>query len=201
MSKRTPPAVARKRTVKPVAVLHDDKWLSAHRVNVHFDNGKTIKNFLILRMKGNGYVSVTARLTDGRFVLTEQCRPIAGMSIESAGGVYETKKKAEAVVKMELAQETGYRPGRLVRINRFGFYSETDRIDDRCHLFLAFDCKPLPQLGRQDEKQGVGTLILTAAQVVQKILRGEIKDLATIAGIFAHLLHAHEGEKVFLKGR
>lgn len=183
--------MARRRTVKSRAVLHDDPWVSVHRADISFDNGKKIKNFLLVRMKGHGFISVCARLADGRFLFSHQCRPVAGMSVESIAGVYDLNRKAAQVVREEMSEETGYRPKRLLRINSFGFYTETDRIDDRCHLFLAFGCTPLARRAVPDEKQGVQALILTSAQVRQKIRMGEIKDLATIAGICAHF--AYEG--------
>ncbi len=183
--------LARRRTVKSRAVLHDDPWVSVHRADVSFDNGKKIKNFLLVRMKGQGFISVSARLADGRFLFSRQCRPVAGMSIESVAGVYDDNLKAAQVVKEEMSEEVGYRPRRLLRINSFGFYTETDRIDDRCHLFLAFGCTPLAGRAAQDEKQGVQALLLTPREVWEKIRIGEIKDLATLAGIYAHF--AHEG--------
>lgn len=183
-------AVARRRVIESLAVLHDDRWVLAQSADVHFDNGKTINNFLMLKMKGQGFISVSARLPDGRFLFSYQCRPVAGMSIESVAGVFDSRLRAERVVREEMLAETGYRPKKLLRLNRFGFYTETDRIDDRCHLFLAFGCVPARRTA-PDEKQGVEPLLLTLAQVRQKVRTGKIKDLATIAGICAHL--AYEG--------
>ena len=181
--------IATERIIVRKNLLHDDQWVTATVVDVSFNNGKIISNFLLLEMKGDGYVLVSARLTDGRFLFAHQCKPVSGMSIESiAGGCPSGVEYVDTVIE-EMIAETGYRPGRLVRINTHGFLSQTDRVDNRGHIFLAFDCVPSNEYGEQDEKQGVEPLILTPQEVWQKIASGEIKDLCTLAGIFAHFAY------------
>ena len=181
--------IATERTIVRKRLVHDDQWVTATVVDVNFNNGKTISDFLLLEMKGNGHVLVSARLADGRFLFAHQCKPVSGMSIESvAGGCPSGVEHVQTVIE-EMVAETGYRPGQLLPINTHGFLSQTDRVDNRGHIFLAFDCVLSEESGEQDEKQGVEPLILTPQEVWQKIESGEIKDLCTLAGIFAHFAH------------
>ncbi|MCR4334650.1 MAG: hypothetical protein NUV47_02900 [Patescibacteria group bacterium] len=181
--------IATDRTIERKKVVHDDQWVTATKVDVHFNNGKIIKNFLLVEMKGNGHVLVSARTKNGSFLFAHQCKPVSGMSIESVAGGCPDDIAHENQVVEEMVAEIGYKPKRLVRLNEYGFFPQTDRIDNRCHIFLAFDCELTSEVKEQDEKQGVGIIILTPEEVWQKIKSGEIKDTATVAGIFAHFLY------------
>ena len=188
--------VATERTIERLETVHDDPWVIASRVNVHLNNGTTIENYLLVEMKGRGCVLASARTKDGRFLFAHQCKPVAGMSVESVAGGLETASgdsspdaERENQIREEMIAEIGYKPGRLLALNRHGFFTQTDRIDNRCHIFLAFDCEPTPEKREQDEKQGVQPILLTPEEVWQKIASGEIKDSQTLAGIFAHFLY------------
>lgn len=179
--------IARSRKMEVVKVLHDDKWISAQLVDVKFDNGKEIKNFLTLTGKGGGFVSVCARLPNGNFLLTEQCKPVAGLAVESVAGGREGEENWEEAARREMIEEVGYVPGRLSPIGE-RFYPMSDRADNPCHLFLAFDCEPASETKSGDEVQGVRRIILTSAEVLYMIASGEISDLATVAGVLGHFL-------------
>jgi len=178
--------IATSRTIEVVRVLHDDRWVTADVVDVVFDNGKVIKNFLRITVKNGGYVGVAARLSDGRFLLTRQCKPVAGPSIEFIAGGRNEGESWEAAGIREMIEETGYRPGKVVYLGQF--LTQTDRVDNPCHLFLAFDCKVSDEKMAGDEVQGVEHLLVSTAAVMDLIRRGEIKDCPTLAGIMAHLL-------------
>ena len=181
--------VATHRTIEPVRVVHDDPWITATVANIHFNNGKSISDFLLLKTKGNGFISVSARLKDGRFLFVRQCKPTSGMSIESvAGGCRKGTAHARTALH-EMIEETGFQPERLIRLNSRGFLPLTDRVNNRCHLFLALDCIPTKEKRVQDEKQGVEAYILTPKEVLDHIRKGKIQDLATLAGIFAHFAY------------
>lgn len=185
--------VATSRMIQRNAVVYADKWVIATQVDVYFDNGRVINDFLLVEMIGKGHVLVSARTTDGNFLFAHQCKPVAGMSVESVAGGCPTDVEHENQVITEMIEEIGYKPGKLVRLNQYGFLAATDRIDNRCHIFLAFDCEPTCEVLEQDEKQGVQILSLSPAEVWRKIKSGEIKDTATLAGIFAHFLYESGG--------
>ncbi len=171
-------------------IIHDDPWVQAQQAAVTYDSGKMLPApYLMLKLKGGGFVMVAARLEDGRFLLVEQCKPAAGYSIEAVAGGRKKGESWERAARRELAEETGYKPGKMVPFNRTGFHTQTDRILGKCHLFLAFDCVPEARRAKlaEDEVQGIKTLKLTPAQVLVKIRQGEVRDASTIACIFFHL--------------
>ena len=181
-------AIAESREIVVKKTIHDDPWVRAEVVDVEFDTGKKISDFLLLTGKNGGFVSVCARLSDGRFLLVRQCKPAAGLTIESAAGNREEGEAQEEAARRELLEETGYVAERMVRVGR-GIFSLTNRIDSLCHLYLAFDCKESDETMGGDEVQGVERIILSPVEALNLIDNGEIKDMPTIAGIYAHLLH------------
>ena len=180
-------SIAKSAEISVQQVIHDDKWVTAELVNVKFDNGKEMSNFLRLTAKNGGYVMVIPRLKDGRFILTRQFKPVAGMTIEGVAGSRETKDDGwYAAVIREMKEEIGYLPFSLRKIGE-KFYPLSDRVDNPCHLYVALDCQ-LTDQAKQDELQGVERLICTCDEVLRMIGNGEIRDLATAAGVFAALL-------------
>lgn len=180
--------IATSRETRINKLIHDDCWVKAELINVRFNNGGRIKDFLRITAKNGGFVSITARLNDGRFILTRQCKPVAGMTIESAAGGLEKGERWEEAARRELREETRHVPGRLLLIGD-SFYPMSDRVDNRCHLFLAFDCEPFKMRRgciTGEEVQGVEYFFATPAKAIALIKSGMIKDLATVTGIFAH---------------
>lgn len=184
--------IATKADIKVLKVIHDDKWVTADVVDVELNNGKAIKNFLRITAKNGGYVMVVPRLKDGRFVLTRQFKPVSGMTIEGIAGSRENNELWDISARRELLEETGYKPGSLQRVGQ-QFFPLSDRVNNPCHLYLAFDCELSNEISAQDEVQGVEHLILTKERVVNLIAGGDIKDLATVAGFYAHLAFSKEG--------
>lgn len=176
--------VATNREIVVREVKHKDKWVTADVVDVKFNNGKEIHNYL--RLTAGGYVSVCARLADGRFLFIRQCRPVSGLKIESAAGSRENGETWLQAACRETIEETGYAPGWIAPVGKY-FYPMSDRVNNPCHLFLAFDCRPADKRLSGDEVQGVQVIICGQSAALEMIRRGEIKDLATVAGIFAHL--------------
>ncbi len=178
--------IATTREISVREVKHRDKWVTADVVDVKFDNGREIKNFL--RLTSDGYVSVSARLAGAGnpFLLTRQCKPVAGLTLESVAGGREKGETWMKAACREMIEETGFEPGWIAPVGKY-FFPLSDRVNNPCHLFLAFDCRPSKKKLAGDEVQGVQTYCAGQMRVLEMVRNGEIKDLATVAGIFAHL--------------
>ncbi len=126
-------------------------------------------------------VGIVPILPDGRVVLVRQFRkPAEAELLEIPAGGVEPGETPEGCVRRELAEETGFSPGRLVRLAQF--YLAPGYSTELMHLYLALELVPLGGKAAPDERIEVLTLPLTEA--IGLIERGEIRDCKTIAGLF-----------------
>jgi len=183
--------LATKRKIRLLKILHQDQWVIGSVVDVSLNNGKKIKNFLMVKERGPGWVSVCARTSDGKFLLVQQCKPAAGFSFEAIAGGKKTKESWGKAAIREMIEEVRFEPKKLLLVGnrQLGIFTQTDRIVSRARLFLAFGCKRSNKRYRGDEKQGVKPILLTPEKTLKLIKTGKIRDMTTIVGIFAHLLH------------
>ena len=123
-----------------------------------------------------GGAAVLPLLDDGRVVLLRQFRPAAGGIIwEIPAGRLEPGEAPADCVARELAEEAGYRAGRLEPLGELlpavGFCTE------RIYLFVARDLWPVAQALEPDEYLEV--VPLPAGEALALIDRGELPDAKT----------------------
>jgi len=131
-------------------------------------------DFEIVRHPGGA--AVLPLLEDGQVLLLRQFRPAAGGDvIEIPAGRLEPGESAEACARRELAEEAGFRAGRLdllgTTLSSVGF------CDERIDLFLARGLQPVAAAPEADEFIEPFLLPLDAA--LAALAAGEIVDAKT----------------------
>lgn len=101
------------------------------------------------------------------------------------GGVHPGESP-EAAAQRELAEETGYRAGRLVHLSTF--HTSKSVMDETAHLFVGHDLRPAP--AAPDATEFIEVHALPFAEVLGMVERGEILDAMTIVAV---LLAARRG--------
>ncbi len=125
-------------------------------------------------------VAVVPVLPDGRVILVRQFRkPAEAELIEIPAGGVEAGESPEDCVRRELAEETGFGPGRLVRLARF--YLAPGYSTEFMHLYLALDLSPVG--GRPAADERIEVLTMPLADAIGLIERDEIRDCKTVAGL------------------
>ncbi len=123
---------------------------------------------------------------EGRLLLVRQYRQAAGRELlELPAGMIDPGEDAEATVVREMQEETGYRPGRVVRLG--GFYSAPGFCTEYLHLYLATDL--VPSRLQAEDTAGISLLRLTPDEVRRRVVAGEIEDAKTLAGLHLYLEH------------
>jgi len=136
-----------------------------------------------------GAVAVIPLLDDQRICLVENYR--AGVDetlLELPAGTLEPGESPEQTALRELAEETGYRAGRLEQLTMF--YTSPGILDERMFLFLATELEP----GRQALEAGeqIEPRICTWSETLEMIRRGRIRDGKTLVGLlYCHALLGH----------
>jgi ADP-ribose pyrophosphatase len=115
--------------------------------------------------------------------LIRQYRHAAGGTIlEVPAGKLDAGEPPERCAERELAEEAGYRAGRLVGLGRI--WTTPGFTDEVIHLFAAFDLSPVASRPEDDEVIEVMRIPLDDA--LDLIWRGELRDAKSALA----LLHA-----------
>jgi ADP-ribose pyrophosphatase len=120
-----------------------------------------------------GGAAVLPVLPDGRLVLLRQFRPAAGgMVLEIPAGRLEPGEPPEVCAARELAEEAGYRAGRLEKLGTM--LTAVGFCDELLHLYAAFELTPVAQALEPDEY--VELLALSPGEALRLVAEGAIPD-------------------------
>ncbi len=127
-------------------------------------------------------VAIVAIDADDNVLLVDQFRkPIERELLEIPAGGIDSGEDAEAAVRRELQEETGYLPGKLESLG--GFYSSPGYCTEYLHLYLATDLTP-SRLYAEDTED-ISLIRVPVSQVPALIASGRICDAKSIAGLLA----------------
>lgn len=163
--------------------LHQGRVFSIFTENITLSNGTTIDMEIVRHPGAAAIVPLTERDT---VLLIEQYRhAVGGFIWEIPAGTRDGDEPYDMCAKRELAEETGFSAKKWHKLG------ETTPLpgysDERIHLFLATDLIPATQKLDEDEILNVHEIEFDLA--IDMILKGEIRDGKTIAGLFMAYRH------------
>jgi ADP-ribose pyrophosphatase len=127
-----------------------------------------------------GAVAVLPLLDGGRVCLLRNQRAnVGGELVEIPAGTLEPGEAPEAAALRELAEETGYRAGKLHKL--CAFYPSPGCISELTHVYAATDLTPGPTQLEADEE--LESLVVPWAQLVGWVKDGTIRDGKTIIAV------------------
>jgi len=127
-----------------------------------------------------GAVAIIPLVGEDQVCLIRNERIAVGKTlIELPAGTLEPNEPPRVTAERELQEETGYRAADLHELN--GFFMSPGILNERMHLFVARDLtagKPAREAGEE-----IDNLVVAWDEAVAMVLRGEIEDAKSIAGI------------------
>lgn len=136
----------------------------------------------ISRIEHNDTVAIVPLAQDGRVVLIRQYRPaVRKYLIEiPAGTIDHDEEDPKTCAERELAEETGFKPGRLVKL--FEGYLVPGYGNEYMHYYLALDLYPsyLPA----DEDEAIELVPTALEDALSRVRSGEIVDSKTALGLY-----------------
>ncbi len=127
-----------------------------------------------------GAVVILPLLDDGRLCLLRNYRvAVAETLIELPAGTLEPDEDPAETARRELAEETGYRAGRIEHV--ITFWMSPGILDEQMHLYLAEELQPGPTTLEAGED--IQPLLCTWDEAMEMVRRGNIRDAKTLVGL------------------
>lgn len=131
-------------------------------------------------------------LADGRIVLIHNYRVTIGAELlELPAGTLDNGEAPEVCAVRELAEETGYRAGRLVPL--VTCYSSPGIMTERMHSFLATELTPGPTAHEAGEQ--IRVTAMTLPDALAAVHAGRIPDGKTILTLLYYDRFVRGGER------
>ncbi len=127
-----------------------------------------------------GAVTILPLFDDGRICLLKNFRAAVGQTlIELPAGTLEPDEDPAVTARRELAEETGYRAGRIEPL--VAFFMSPGILDERMHVFTATDLQPGPTALEPGED--IRPLIVDWPEALDMVRDGRIQDAKTLAAL------------------
>ena len=127
-----------------------------------------------------GSVVIVPLVSPQEVCLVEVVRVAVGRTLlELPAGTLDRVESLEEAARRELAEETGYRAGRIVPAGEM--WMSPGILRERMHLFVAEDLVAGPQALEPGEQ--IRTCVVTWDEAIAMCLDGRIDDAKTIAGL------------------
>jgi ADP-ribose pyrophosphatase len=157
--------------------VYEGRIINLRLDSVVLENGNTAMREVV---EHPGAVGIVALKENGDIVMVKQYRKaVEQVLLELPAGKLEQGENPLDCAARELTEETGYTAGDLRYL--VSFYTSPGFSNEIMHMFLATNLKE----GKNDpdDDEMVETVEISRDRAMDMILKGEIKDGKTIAGI------------------
>jgi 8-oxo-dGTP pyrophosphatase MutT (NUDIX family) len=166
-----------------VTLIERPPWLTVWEEHVALPGGHEIRDFL--RCTGRDYAVVFALMEDGTVPMVQQYKHgIGRISVDLPAGYLDAGEDPLSAAQRELREETGVVAPQWRSLG--DMVIDTNRGDTAAHLFVAFGGRRVAEQ-ELDESEAIAVSFHTPEALGAMVFSGEIRTLATVAGIMTAL--------------
>ena len=157
----------------------DHRWYVVRRDTLQLSDGTIVDDYFVSVRPD--IVVIVAVDRSGQMVLVRQYKHgVREMTLEFPAGTFKDEQP-EAAALRELAEETGYVPGRIEYLGRC--FDDASKNTNTVHMFLALDCELRAQqrLDGMERAAGLEVLLMPIAKVAQALDDGDIAAMSSVA--------------------
>jgi ADP-ribose pyrophosphatase len=164
-------------TTKASREVYRNRWISVREDVAEMPDGRETLYGVITTGECVGVLPFLDRDT---VVMTHQYRYVSKrLTWEMPTGAMDAGEAREAAANRELAEEVGYRAGRLTYLT--SFHSNKSVMDETCHLFIGEDL--VPAEAPPDETEFIEVKTFPFDEVLRMVTAGEITDAMTVIAV------------------
>jgi ADP-ribose pyrophosphatase len=131
-------------------------------------------DWTVMNEDGWAAACAVALTSDNKVIVARQFRPGAEQIFdELPGGIVDKGDTPETCVVRELAEETGYKPGRVEYLGACHYDANTN--GDR-HYFLLTDCTPTKEGQQQSEDEDIEVQLISIEDLIKIAKSGKMSD-------------------------
>ena len=150
---------------------------NVHEIEIPTEGGDSVTRHVA---RHPGAVVIVPILDDDHVVLIENTRATVGKTlIELPAGTREAGEPPEVTAERELAEETGYRCGKITKLMQF--YASPGITDELMHLYIAQDLTAGTHA--REAAELIQNRICPWTEIDRMLDEGEFEDGKTIAGL------------------
>ncbi|MDD5190614.1 MAG: NUDIX hydrolase [Dehalococcoidales bacterium] len=171
----------RKPEIMASKVLFAGRAVTLHIDDIVMPDGRKTTREIVEHLPAVAVVAVDA---ENNVLLVRQYREAVKQELlEIPAGGIDAGEDPETAVRREMQEETGFLPGKLVKL--CGFYAAPGYCTEFMHVYLATDLTP-GRLYAEDTSEI--SLVKAPVKEIPALLRsGKIIDAKSIAGLYAFL--------------
>ena len=130
-----------------------------------------------------GAVGIVPCLGDSVVLVRQYRIAVEKYILEIPAGKLEGNESAKDRARAELEEETGYRAAKLEYVGNF--YPSAGILNEKVHLYLAFDLTKTVQ--RLEEDEDIEIIEMSLEEVRERLAKNAFEDAKTIIGLSALL--------------
>jgi ADP-ribose pyrophosphatase len=166
--------------------IYGNKWLSLREDVAELPDGRTTIYGVVTC---GDCVGVLPFVDPDTVLLIQQYRYVARrVTWEMPTGGVHSGESTEEAAQRELAEEIGYRAGRLIPVS--AYHTSKSVMDETAHLFLGEELTTLERPPR-DETEFIAVRPFPFREVLQMVLSGEIVDGMTVIAVLLAARRKH----------